>query len=112
MRCLRGLWRFDGDEEPVRVSRRTFLFLGGIAAAGALVPAVDPVAAFLERHPNPLPRLLDSDVVASYIEKLRARGTLQGAVKAEFHRGPLFLGGVPILEVTDCPRIELRRRAW
>lgn len=35
---VRGLWRFDGDVEPVRVSRRRFLFMGGVVAAGLVVP--------------------------------------------------------------------------
>ena len=35
---VRGLWRFDGDTEPIAVSRRTFLFLGGVAAVGAAIP--------------------------------------------------------------------------
>lgn len=51
---IRGLWRFDGDEEPVQVSRRSFLFMGGIVAAGALLPplpAPSPVIPFaLERE--------------------------------------------------------------
>lgn len=34
---IRGLWRFDGDEEPVQVSRRAFLFMGASAAAQALL---------------------------------------------------------------------------
>ena len=37
---IRGLWRFDGDEEPVLVSRRTFLSVGGMVLAGAAVPNV------------------------------------------------------------------------
>ena len=34
---IRGLWRFDGDDEPIVVTRRSFLFLGGMATAGALL---------------------------------------------------------------------------
>jgi len=48
---VRNLWRFDGDTEPVRVSRRTFLFTGGVVAAGAALPiqpAVFPPAVFPE----------------------------------------------------------------
>ena len=37
---VRGLWRFDGDTEPIAVSRRTFIFLGGVAAVGAAIPAI------------------------------------------------------------------------
>lgn len=37
---VRGLWRFDGDEEPIQVSRRKFLFVGGTVLAGAAVPGV------------------------------------------------------------------------
>ncbi len=37
---IRGLYRFDGDTDPVLVSRRSFLFMGGVMAAGAVVPAV------------------------------------------------------------------------
>ena len=36
---VRGLWRWDGDDAPVLVSRRSFLFMGGVMAAGAVVPA-------------------------------------------------------------------------
>lgn len=36
---VRGLWRFDGDVDPVQVSRRSFLFMGGVVAAGLAVPA-------------------------------------------------------------------------
>lgn len=36
---IRGLWRHDGDEPPqALVSRRRFLFLGGVAAAAIAVP--------------------------------------------------------------------------
>lgn len=35
---IRGLWRFDGDEEPVKVSRRTFVFMGACTAAGVALP--------------------------------------------------------------------------
>jgi hypothetical protein len=38
---IRGLWRFDGDTEPVTVSRRSFLFMGGVVAAGMVVPCID-----------------------------------------------------------------------
>ena len=85
LKKLRGLWRFDGDEEPVQVSRRTFLFLGGVAAAGVLVPPalVSPVEAFLARHPNPLPRLCNADSVAVYLEKARAAGFIPKLYNAQ-----------------------------
>ena len=35
---IRGLWRFDGDTEPVLVSRRKFMFIGGVVAAASAVP--------------------------------------------------------------------------
>lgn len=35
---IRGLWRFDGDTEPVKVSRRRFILMGASAATGALLP--------------------------------------------------------------------------
>lgn len=38
---IRGLWRFDGDTEPVKVSRRSFIFMGGVVAAGAILPALN-----------------------------------------------------------------------
>lgn len=39
---IRGLWRYDSDEEgPVRVSRRRFIFLGACVASGALLPVPD-----------------------------------------------------------------------
>lgn len=40
LKKIHGLWRHDGDTEPVLVSRRSFLFLGGVVAAGAMVPGV------------------------------------------------------------------------
>ncbi len=43
---VRGLWRFDGDEEPVRLTRRRFIFLGGVAAVGAALPAIPGVDGF------------------------------------------------------------------
>ena len=109
LRRIRGLWRFDGDEEPVLISRRAFLFLGGVAAAGALVPPalVSPAEAFLARQPNPLKGLLDADVVAAYIEKVRASGALQRFFDAEHQ--PLFLDGLPLMEARGCPRIEFWR---
>lgn len=46
---IRGLWRFDANEDdtPVLVSRRRFLFLGACAATGALLPELvyDPILA-------------------------------------------------------------------
>lgn len=35
---IHGLWRFDGYSDPVLVSRRSFLFMGGVVAAGAALP--------------------------------------------------------------------------
>lgn len=51
---IRGLWRFDGDEEPVRVSRRSFFFMGGVVAAGMALPGAAPGWSLDEypfRHP-------------------------------------------------------------
>jgi hypothetical protein len=43
---IRGLWRHDGDEPtPALVSRRRFLFLGGVAAAAIAIPAGLAIAA-------------------------------------------------------------------
>lgn len=36
---IRGLYRFDGDEEPVLVSRRKFIFVGGAIGAALALPA-------------------------------------------------------------------------
>ena len=36
---IRGLYRFDGDEEPVLVSRRSFVFLGGVVGVALAIPA-------------------------------------------------------------------------
>jgi len=44
---VRGLWRFDGDADPVHVSRRSFLFMGGVVAAGAIIPWPAPEANIL-----------------------------------------------------------------
>lgn len=38
LKKIRGLWRHDGDEEPVTVSRRSFIFLSGVVLAGAALP--------------------------------------------------------------------------
>lgn len=64
---VRGLWRFDGDVDPVQVSRRSFLFLGGVVAAGAMVPGVFAIpeeltaaqvsALFKERYRHVIPAL-------------------------------------------------------
>jgi len=35
---IRGLYRFDGDDEPGTVSRRSFIFLSGVVLAGAALP--------------------------------------------------------------------------
>ena len=41
---IRGLYRFDGDTEPVQVSRRQFFFASGVVLAGAALPvAAAPV---------------------------------------------------------------------
>ena len=39
IRKIRGLWRFDGDDEPITVTRRGFIMMGGIVAASAAIPA-------------------------------------------------------------------------
>lgn len=64
---VRGLWRWDGDDAPVLVSRRSFLFLGGVVAAGAVVPGVFAIpeeltaaqvsALFKERYRDVIPSL-------------------------------------------------------
>lgn len=36
---IRGLYRFDGDDAPILVSRRKFVFVGGVVAAALAVPA-------------------------------------------------------------------------
>jgi hypothetical protein len=35
---IRNLWRFDGDDEPIRVSRRSFIFMGSALGAATLIP--------------------------------------------------------------------------
>ena len=35
---IKNLWRFDGDDEPIRVSRRSFIFMGGALATASLIP--------------------------------------------------------------------------
>lgn len=36
---IRGLWRFDGDTEPITVTRRGFILMGSVLAGGAMLPA-------------------------------------------------------------------------
>lgn len=76
---IRGLWRFDGDEEPVRVSRRRFLFLGGVAAVGAMLPASASsefvMTPIYDYHALLPPGRIDVEVVAAYIDKLNGDGT-------------------------------------
>lgn len=38
---IRGLWRFDGDDEPLRVSRRRFVFQGACTAAGVALAGLE-----------------------------------------------------------------------
>ncbi len=66
---VKGLWRFNGDTEPVQVSRRSFLFMGGVVVAGLALPLVGEVAAldnfalqnlFKERYRFLAPALFDA----------------------------------------------------
>jgi hypothetical protein len=92
---IHGLWRHDGDTEPLVVSRRSFLFMGGVVAAGAMLPSLpgasaltsDQIAYAMERAWYPRLMTPPPSLRAEYLRRLRKQ--------TEFYRGRQWKGGVP-----------------